>query len=145
MTYRGIPALLAAVLLAGCAIFPPPGEAPPPEPARKENTAVAALMENARAEMSAGRLPAAAANVERALRIEPRNAALWHELARINLHQDQPARAAQFAAKSNALAGEDVALRAANWRLIGQARTQSGDHAGAEAAFTQAAELDRRR
>lgn len=137
------PALLAAVFLAGCATLPPP-ETPPAPPA-PQNTAVAALMKNAREDMSAGRLGAAAANVERALRIEPRNANLWHELARINLHQDEPARAAQFAAKSNALAGDDVALRAANWRVIGQARAQNGDHAGAEAAFAEAAALDSRR
>jgi Tfp pilus assembly protein PilF len=136
--------LAALVLLGGCATFPPP-EAPPPEPSARENSAVVALMQNAREEVGAGRLAAAAANIERALRIEPRNATLWHELARINLHQGQPARAAQFAAKSNALAGEDLALRAANWRLIGQARTQEGDHAGAEAAFAEAAALDRRR
>lgn len=137
-------AVLAAVALSGCASLTPP-QAPAPQPERRENAAVVALVQNARDEMSAGRLSAAAANIERALRIEPRNPTLWHELARINLHQGQPARAAQLAAKSNALADDDLALRAANWRLIGQARTQTGDHAAAETAFEKADEIDSRR
>ena len=85
-------------LLAGCATPPeqprepapaPAPEAqqlpaPPPErvtPPRAETTAVAGLMESARADTAAGRLPNAAATLERALRIEPRNARLWHDLA----------------------------------------------------------------
>ena len=68
-------------LLSGCATQPeaqrepaPPPEAqqlpaPPPErvpPPRAETTAVAGLMESARADTAAGRLPNAAATLERA-------------------------------------------------------------------------------
>src|SRR5689334_18929921 len=97
--------LLLAAILAGCATEPPP---PPP---RSETTAVAGLMDSARTDADAGRLPQAAATLERALRIEPRNPRLWHELARVRLQQRDYAQAESTAARSNAFAGSDAALR----------------------------------
>lgn len=138
-------ALLAVIALAGCATSTGPSGEPEPLPIASENNAVIALVQSARQDAAAGRLPAAASSLERALRIEPRNAVLWHELARVNLHQGQPEQAAQFATKSNTFAGDNAVLRASNWRLIGQARTQSGDHRGAESAFERAAQLERQR
>lgn len=135
---------IAVLASSACATLPTPEQPPPPPPGASDNTAVVALAQNARADMTAGRLEMAAANLERALRIEPRNPALWHELARVVLHQGKPGDAAEFAAKSNTFAGDNTVLRGANWRLIGQARTQNGDHAGAEAAFQRAAELEQR-
>ncbi len=123
--------LLLVLLLAGCATVPEPAReplpAPAPEalplpPARSETTAVAGLMESARADAVAGRLPNAAASLERALRIEPRNARLWHELAQVRLRQRDYAQAEGFAARSNSWAGQDGELRAANQRLIEEAR-----------------------
>jgi len=140
-------AALVPALLVACAALPP-AERPETTEApavASENNAVIALAKNAREDVSAGRLNAAAANLERALRIEPRNPALWHELARVNLHQGQATQAAQFAGKSNSFTGDNVQLRAANWRLIGQALTQTGDQAGAEAAFAKAEQLDAQR
>lgn len=129
---------LLAVVLAGCAA-PPPSE-PQPEPPPvvvqpKENIAIAGLMESARAEAASGNLAAAAASLERALRIEPRNPRLWHELARVRLKQGQYAQAESVAARSNSWAGEDRALRAENWRLIAQAREARGDTEGAQKAL----------
>lgn len=138
-------ALLTLGTLAGCATLTGPSGEPESLPIASDNNAVIALVQNARQDAAAGRLPAASANLERALRIEPRNAVLWHELARVNLHQGQPDQAAQFATKSNTFAGDNSMLRASNWRLIGQARTQSGDHRGAESAFERAAQLERQR
>lgn len=137
------PVVLLAVALAGCATVPGPISDEPAVPPASANNAVVALVNSAREHVSNGSLSTAAADLERALRIEPRNPTLWHELARVNLHQGQPAQAAQFASKSNTFAADNPRLRAANWRLIGQARTQSGDHAGAEAAFEKAAELEK--
>lgn len=137
-------ALLLVVLLPACATLSPPGP-DAPAPAQSENTAVVALLESARADTTAGRLDSAAATLERALRIEPRNASLWHQLARVRLNQGQSGQAIQLATKSSALASDNNSLRAANWRLIGQARAERGDHAGAEAAFAKAEELDGRR
>lgn len=136
--------LFLVMLLSGCATVAPP--TPEEEsPGRSDNTAVVALLENARQDTAAGKLDSAAATLERALRIEPRNASLWHQLARVRLNQGQSGQAIQLANKSTTLAVDNNALRAANWRLIGQARAERGDHAGAEAAFAKAEELDGRR
>ena len=135
---------LAVTLLVACVATLPSPEPETPTVA-SDNTAAIALAENARDDVSAGRLNTAAANLERALRIESPNPALWHELARVNLHQGQATQAAQFAGKSNSFAADNTRLRAANWRLIGQALTQNGDQSGAEAAFAKAAQLDAQR
>ena len=116
---------------------PPPAEAPPPV-ARSENVAVAGLMESARADAAAGRLSTAAASIERALRIEPRNPRLWQELARVRLQQEQFGQAESVAARSNSFAGSDNALRAENWRLIAESRRARGDNEGAQAALEAA-------
>jgi Tfp pilus assembly protein PilF len=139
--------LLILVLLGGCATPPappetrpeqPPPVAPAPPPA-KENIAVAGLMETARADAASGNLAGAAASIERALRIEPRNARLWHELARVRLKQGQYAQAENVAARSNSWTGDDRALRAENWRLIAESRRARGDTDGAKAALDAAA------
>lgn len=92
-------------------------------------------MDSARAESAAGNHASAAASLERALRIEPRNPRLWHELARVRLKQGQFAQAESVAARSNSWAGDDKALRAENWRLIAQSREARGDPEGAKAAL----------
>ena len=88
-------------------------------------------MDSARADTAAGRLANAAATLERALRIEPRNPRLWQELARVRLKQGEYAQAESTAQRSNSWAGNDNALRAENWRLIAQSREARGDSAGA--------------
>jgi cytochrome c-type biogenesis protein CcmH/NrfG len=67
-------------------------------------------------------LGSAAATLERALRIEPRNPRLWHELARVRLRQGDYSQAESTAARSNAWSGADSELRAANQRIIEEAR-----------------------
>jgi len=132
-----------AVLLGSCAGLPlqPPGQASAPavEPAaRTENIAVASLMEGARTEAAAGHLANAAASIERALRIEPRNPRLWQALARVRLQQGDYAQAESTARRSSSWAGDDSALRSENWRLIAQAREARGDTEGARAALEAA-------
>jgi len=129
-----------AAILAGCATVyaPAPGpaqESAPPPAALTENIAIAGLMDGARADAATGRLANAAASLERALRIEPRNPRLWQELARVRLKQGDYAQAESTAARSNSWAGSDNALRAENWRLIAQAREARGDSAGARTAL----------
>jgi len=133
--------IIVSAVLAGCATAPglepdlPPVQPPETAPApRSENVAIAGLMENARADAAAGRLANAAATLERALRIEPRNPRLWQELARVRLKQGQYAQAESVAARSNSWAGSDNALRAENWRLIAEAREARGDAEGARQA-----------
>jgi cytochrome c-type biogenesis protein CcmH/NrfG len=124
----------AALLLAGCAGLLP--EAPQE---LSQNAAVLALLDQAQAQRSAGRMEAAGASLERALRIEPRNPVLWQELARVRLDQGQYRQAENLALKSNVLAGDDKRLRSENWWIIGQARSLLGDVQGAQAAFDRAA------
>src|SRR6266571_2985602 len=146
---RLLPAFLA-VAIAGCATVrqpelggPVPEPAPLPAPAaRTENLAIAGLLDGARADAAAGRLANAAASLERALRIEPRNPRLWQELARVRLKQGDYAQAESTAARSNSGAGGDGPLRAENCRLIAQAREARGDAEGARAAL-EAAERQR--
>jgi Flp pilus assembly protein TadD len=86
--------------------------------------AVASIMKGARADAASGKLANAAASIERALRIEPRNPRLWNELARIRLQQRDWAQAESTAARSNSFAGGDSGLRASNAQIIDQARRQ---------------------
>lgn len=65
----------------------------------------------------------AAALLERALRIDPRNANLWHRLASVRLQQGQYRLAESLAQKSNALAPDDVELQQKNLRLMDEARS----------------------
>jgi len=141
--------LVLVALLASCAVperkpeeSPTSPAAPPLVPALppyREGVAVAGLMEGARAESAAGNLAGAAAALERALRIEPRNPRLWHELARVRFRQGQHAQAENIAARSNSWAGDDKPLRAENWRLIAESRRARGDNEGAKAALDRAA------
>ena len=121
---------LVLLLLAACAAPTPapvepakPEPIPPPvRPATRETTAVASLMDSARQDAAAGRLANAAATLERALRIEPRNPRLWSELARVRLQQGEWVQAEQTALRSNSFAGNDSELRSDNARIIAAAR-----------------------
>jgi len=126
---------LVAALAAGCAAVAPEQPAPQQPP---ENAAVASLMQSARADADAGRLASADANLERALRIDPRNPRLWQQLAGVRLQQGDYAQAESLAARSNSWAGTDDVLRAENWRLIAEARRARGDDAGAREALERA-------
>jgi len=100
-------------------------------------------MQSARSDSAAGRLANAAATLERALRIEPRNPRLWQELARVRLKQGEYGQAESVAARSNSWAGSDNALRAENWRLIAQSRDSRGDADGARTALETAERIGR--
>ena len=136
---------LTALTLVRCAVVPPP--ATPKEVLARtpvsDSNAVIALAETARADTDGGNFTKAAAALERALRIEPRNPRLWHELAQLKLKEGDYAQTASMAARSNTWAGTDKMLRAANWRLIGEAKRSLGDETGARAAFDKAEVLTR--
>ena len=136
--------LALATFLSACASAPRPEPGPPPPspyplsgPAHAETPAIASLMDSARADTTGGRLPNAAASLERALRIEPRNPRLWQELSRVRLLQRDYVQAESCAARSNSWAGSDDALRADNWRLIAQSRQARGDSDGVKAALEE--------
>jgi predicted Zn-dependent protease len=116
---------------------------PLPGPAVSENRAVIALLDRARLDSGTGQREAAGASLERAMRIEPRNPWLWHELAQLRLAQGQYAQAISIARKSISFAARDRRLQALNWRVIANARIAQGNPTGAEEAFGKAAELER--
>lgn len=91
-------------------------------PAPTGGAAAKALAKRADGEMRANNLMAAAATLERALRIEPNNAGLWSRLAEVRLLQGDKAQAEQLALKSNGLAGGNAAIRARNEQIIARAR-----------------------
>lgn len=141
---RHIFALVLLLFFAGCAALPRSGvpRTAPSVPV-SDKPVVVTLADVAHTEAEAGRLDEAAATLERALRIEPRNATLWQRLASVRLAQGETAQAIQLAQKSLSLAGDNRALRAADWRVIGEAYTQRGEDERARLAFAKAAEFGR--
>lgn len=117
------------------------GQALPDEPGiraeplpeqRSESPVVQRLLASAEQQSNAGDREAAANSLERALRIEPRNAVLWSRLADVRYTQGEWRQSIQFAAKSNTLSGENQALRRQNWYLMAGAYEALGDTATAE-------------
>ncbi|MBK8507855.1 MAG: tetratricopeptide repeat protein [Candidatus Competibacteraceae bacterium] len=114
---------------------------PPAEINRDGNQAVVALLESADKYVKSNQLDKAGAALERALRIEPRNAGIWYDLAQIRLHQGQYQQAESLASKSNNLAGGNRALQSRNWKLIGSARRAIGNVSGSEEAEARASQF----
>lgn len=90
--------------------------------ATRSNPAASALLERAAQDLHTGQVDQAAATLERALRIEPRNPAILHYLAQTRLQQGRYQQAEALASKSNSLAGNDRLLRERNARLLHAAR-----------------------
>lgn len=112
-----------------------------PKPIMSANRAVVALLDRADADNRAGKQEAAGASLERALRIEPRNPWLWHELALVRISEGKYAQAITLAKKSNSFAARQPRLLSENWQAIGQAKVALGDTAGAEQAFKFSSEF----
>ena len=145
---------ITLLLLAGCSVSPQhpesqqgfevePGASDQSQirPSPQTSKAALALLAKARQAANQGQLSVAEAQLERALRIEPQNAVLWHYMAKLRLHQGQLSQAAGLAAKSNSLDQGNSELQADNWRIIAHARYQKGDKPGAEAAQRRAEQL----
>ncbi len=98
---------------------PPPIPAPPPPPS---SGATAALLQQGRQQAAAGDYAMATSSLERALRINPRDAELWLELGRIKLRQGDYAQAESMGQRALAVAGGDSARRAQCEALISAAR-----------------------
>jgi len=84
-----------------------PAPAPTPAPATPTSTLMASVSEA----INDGDLERAAAIVERALRISPRDAELWYELANIRYRQQLYAEAEGLARRALGFAGNDAPLR----------------------------------
>jgi predicted Zn-dependent protease len=149
---RALPFILVATLfLHGCTVKqhlppvhrkPPSRPAPqqpepqlpvPQEPAPQEPTGVytpktgpaAALYHTAKSSLDRGDLQQAEMTLERALRIEPRNAHYWHTLAQVKYQQKQYSQAIHLCLKSKSLAGKDQHIIQLNEQLIARARAQN--------------------
>ncbi len=96
-------------------------------PVAVEGKAAGALLASARQNVRAGEFSQAEIMLERALRVEPRNARLWHEMAQVKYSQKDYGQAVQFCIKSNSLAGKDYSLMQQNWLLMEKAYTELGE------------------
>jgi len=126
--------------------LPPPAytDLPDARVVRSQPPAVVALLEQAEQQANAGELEPAAASLERAIRIDPRNPVLWYHLATVRLSQGESPQAEQLAVKSNSLAAGNRPQQVRNWQLIAQARREQNDTRGAAAAEQRARELEPR-
>lgn len=117
----------------------PISEFKPAESSVTQSPAVTALMTAAAQSTKTGDVEAASAAMERAIRIEPRNAELLYKLAVLRLKQSKPILAEDLAKKAALLAGKDNTLKKNSWLLIVHAKEMQGDKAGAEEAKNKAA------
>ncbi len=80
------------------------------------------MLQKAEEYMQMRRFDLAITTLERALRMEPRNAWIWNRLAMAHLEARNRQQAVHLATKSNALVGEDHPLRPLNNNIIARAR-----------------------
>ena len=121
--------LLLAISIAACTPFPvsrdhpvePDSTGAGSQANRDAGTASApsaGLLQQARSHLAAAEYPEAAASLERAIRIEPDNARLWLELARVHFASGNLQQAQAHARKASSLAGSDDAARSAAEKLL---------------------------
>jgi Tfp pilus assembly protein PilF len=95
---------------------------------KQTGTIAADFSREAAIQVSQGRLDLAAATLERGLRIAPKNAVLWSQLAEVKLQQHHYQQARSLAAKSNSLAGSYMDIVQKNQWIIEETRRRAGDH-----------------
>jgi len=120
--------------------MPVPSQQQQPTPITT-NPAIVALLDSSFQQQKAGNISIAASTLERAVRISPRNAKVWHELARLRFKQENYELALSLASKSNLLAVNDRLLRFKNWHLIANSKLNLGDLLGAKQAQSKAERL----
>lgn len=124
-------------------VAPPPPPPPPPpfEPLESFpplSPAVNALALASNQDSASGNVEAATASIERAIRIEPRNATLYYKLALLKLKQSKPGLAEDLAKKAALLASNDAQLKKHSWLLVARAREMQGDMKGGKEARAKA-------
>ena len=102
-----------------------------PDATQHKNPAILTLLKQSRQSRASGNLPQAISHIERALRIEPRRADLWLELAGLHLEALNFENAEQVARKSLSFAQESVAHAKSAWYIIATALEATGDSAQA--------------
>lgn len=99
-----------------------PSPATPDSDSTMNSPAVVALLDEAEAYARQGDGDQAAATIERALRIEPKNPWLWHRLAVIRMQQGRYSEAIELATRSSSLANGDASLLQGNQQVIDRSR-----------------------
>ncbi|BAN50599.1 M48 family metallopeptidase [Metapseudomonas resinovorans] len=99
---------------------------------------VLALLTTAQQQQGGGDLNGAAASLERAQRIAPREPQVLYRLAEVRLAQGDAAQAEQFARRAMTYANGRPALQASLWELIARSRDTQGDPSGAALAREKA-------
>ncbi|WP_044874111.1 tetratricopeptide repeat protein [Pseudomonas sp. LFM046] len=99
---------------------------------------VLALLTTAQQQQGGGDLNGAAASLERAQRIAPREPQVLYQLAEVRLAQGDAAQAEQFARRALTYANGRPALQASLWDLIARSRERQGDPSGAALARDRA-------
>ena len=136
---------------AGAETAATPGESlaapdlPREDTMREGNSAVVALLDSARAAERERQYGRAAAALERALKVEPRNPWLWHRLATVRYRQGRYPEAEALSRRSMSLSPGEVKLESRNWRVIAAARHGQGDEEGAREALRRAKRAGRRK
>ncbi len=97
------------------------------------SAATLALLTAAQTAMADAQPQTAVTYLERAVRIDPRNATLWIELSAAHLADNNLAAANQHARKAIALAGQDRTLTRAAWLQMADIRDAEGNNGEADA------------
>jgi len=100
-----------------------------PRPSQAElgkNKVTLALLDKSAVAQSQGNLGEAVTHVERAIRINPRRADLWVQLARLQLALEKPTIAEGYARKAISLAGSRVDWVRDAWLVIADAKQAQG-------------------
>ncbi len=107
-------------------------------PSPRLDAPVQALLNTAQQQKNRGDLEGAAASVERAQRIAPREPQVLYRLAEVRLAQGDAKDAEQIAQRAVGLSSGQPGLQAGLWDLIAEARDRLGDDAGAAVARSKA-------
>lgn len=139
---RKLAALAAPLLLAGCGALPEPGPVERPvedvpvtdAEYRRQimRPATDSLLVQSREQAADGRPDLAAATLERALRIDPEEPALWLELGKLAYERGDWADAEQYARRARSLAAGAPSVESRATALLADALDRQGRIAEAE-------------
>lgn len=108
------------------------------QPTETPSSPIKALLQKASASLGKGDLDGAAAYLENAQRIDPKNAKILYDIANIRFHQGRFKDAENFASRAVKVGGGNAMLKK-SWSMIANARTKLGDSQGAILAAEKAA------
>jgi tetratricopeptide (TPR) repeat protein len=108
---------------------------------RQLSPAMADLIGRADAAIEQQRWSEASALLERALRVNPKQAEAWTRMAVVNLGTHNPQQSLQMARKSNRHAKASRSLMAYNWLLMSRAYEQLGQPEQAQQALAESRRL----